>query len=83
MPIAGAFWLAVTIASVCGKKGGSYRLIGILSSLFIGGIFAGLTHLLFSGENGSTILWWVGIIASGLIALLGIWTAMMTQQETN
>lgn len=81
MPIVVAFWLAVVIASACGKKGNSWRFLGILSSILIGGVFAGFAHLLFSGEDGTTLLQWIGIIAGGLIVLLGIWTALMTPPE--
>jgi hypothetical protein len=81
MPIAGAFWLAISTASACGKKGGAWRLLGLFSSLAVGGVVIGFTHLLFSGEQGSTVLWWIGIIAGSLVILLGIWTALMTEKE--
>ena len=76
MPIAGAFWLAVMTAAVCGIKGGAWRLLGILSSLVIGGLVIAFTHLLFAGEGGSTVLWWIGIIAGSLITLIGLWTVI-------
>lgn len=83
MSIVGAFGLAIVPASACGKKGGAWRLLGILISLVVGGAVIGFTHLVFSGEEGSTVLWWIGVVAGGLIALLGIWTATMTPQKTN
>lgn len=78
LPIAGVFWLTVIVASACGKRGGSWRVLGILSSLVIGGLVSGFAHLLFSGEGGSTVLWWIGVVIGGLLALLGVWTAVMT-----
>lgn len=81
MALVAPFWVAMTAASACGKKGGSWRHLGILSSIAIGGLVCGLTHLLFSGEGGSTVLWWIGIVAGGLVVLLGIWTAVMTEEE--
>jgi hypothetical protein len=80
MPLVGACWLSVSVAVFFGKKGGLWRLLGVLSSLAIGGVVIGFTHLSFSGEDGSTVLWWIGIIAGGLVTLLGLWSAVM--QET-
>jgi hypothetical protein len=81
MPIVGTFWLTVTIASACAKKDGAWRLLGMFSSLVIGGMAMGLTHILFSGENGSKVLWWIGMTVGGLITLTGIWTAVMQAPE--
>jgi len=82
LPIAGAFWLAITVARACGRKGGAWRLLGVLISLVICGVVIGFAYLLF-GEEGSTVLWWIGVIAGGLIGLLGTWTALVTEKRLN
>lgn len=92
LPLAFAFWLAVTIANACVKKGGLWRLLGVLFSLLIGGVciqvgywFAieGFTE--WRGLETYTvtypILGWIMIIGGGLIALLGTWTALVGTKE--
>ncbi len=80
MPIVGAFVIAIVAARTCGNRGGLWRLVGVLIPLALGGIVAGFTHLFFYGIDGPTLMWWIGIVSGGLMALLGIWTAIMTEE---
>jgi len=81
MAIIAPFWAVIAVGKDCGKKGGSWRVLGILSSIAIGGLFSGFAHLLFSGEGGSTVLWWIGVVGGGVVALVGILTTIDTLEE--
>ena len=92
LPLIIAFWLAVIIANGCVKKGGSWRILGILSSLAIGGIsilvgysfgIEGSTELRDDGFYTVTypVLGWAGMIGGGLIAVIGIWTSLAGTKE--
>lgn len=90
LPLIGAAALAITIANACVKRG--WRLLGVLSSLTIGGICILVGYSL--GIEGITdwqadgvylvkypVLGWIGMIGGGLIALLGSWTALAGTKE--
>jgi hypothetical protein len=91
LPLAGAFWLAITVSNACVKKG--WRLLGVLASLAIGGVpilvgywFAieGFTEWRAEGISVVTypVIGWILIIGGGIIALLGTWTALVgTKKE--
>ena len=88
MPLVGAFALVIYAASACGKKGGIWRLLGVLLSLVIGGIciLVGYSIGIEGYIEGTKIvtypvLGWLSMIGGGLMAILGIWTAVMTEQE--
>jgi len=80
LPLAGAFWLVITIANACVKKGGLWRLLGVLVSFAIGGACIGVGFL-FGSELGLSIFRWIAIIAGGLIAILGTWTVLAGTKE--
>ncbi len=94
LPLAFAFWLAMTVANACVKKGGLWRLLGVLASLVIGGICIQVGYWLaiegFTEWRGLEayqvtypILGWISMIGGGLIAILGTWTALVgTKEET-
>ena len=92
LPLFGAFWLAITVASACGKKGGFWRIVGALSSISIGAVcclfgygwaFQGLTQ--FKGDESYQTtypIWgWISMIGGCVIAILGVWTAVATLKE--
>ena len=96
MPFVGAFWLVVTLANEFAKMGGLWRLLGVLCSLAIGGACIGLGYILvYEGFTttelrGSDIYQvtrtfpvagWIGMVAGGLIALLGSWTTLVATKE--
>jgi hypothetical protein len=84
------------LANEFAKMGGLWRLLGVLCSLVIGGACIGLGHILvFEGFTttelrGSDIYQvtrtfpvagWIGMVAGGIIALLGSWTALVATKE--
>jgi len=79
LPLAFAFWLAVTVSNACAKKGSLWRLLGVLFSFLIGGICIQVGY--WFTEEGITILGWIIMIGGGLIALLGTWTALVGTKE--
>jgi hypothetical protein len=92
LPLTFAFWLAVTAGNACAKKGGLWRLLGVLVSFVIGGIciqvgywfgIEGFTEWRADGIYQVTypVLGWIIMIGGGLIALLGTWTALVGRKE--
>jgi len=79
LPLAFAFWLAVTVSNACAQKGSLWRLLGVLFSFFIGGICIQVGY--WFTEEDITILGWIIMIGGGLIALLGTWTALVGRKE--
>lgn len=80
LPLVFAFWLVMTIANACAKReSGSWRLLGVLASLTIGGICI-LVGYWFT-EEGITILAWIIMIGGGLMTILGTWTALVGTRE--
>ena len=81
LPLAFAFWLTITIANGCARReSGSWRFLGVLSSLIIGGICIQVGY--WFTEEGMTILGWIDMIGGGSMALLGTWTALVgTRKE--
>jgi hypothetical protein len=75
LPLVGAFGLTVWVVRVCVQKGGFWRLVGVLASLFIGGICIFVGWVL--GLEEGWIIGWVAIIAGGLIAAIGAWSALL------
>ncbi len=75
MPLAFAFWIVVIISNTCVKKGGLWRLLGILASIVIGGICMQVGY--WFTEEGIDILGWIIMIGGGAIAILGTWTALV------
>jgi predicted transporter len=94
-PLAFAFWLAITVANASVKRG--WRLIGVLTSLAIGGFciligywFAidGVTQWRFTEWQGLEtyqvtypVLGWIIMVGGGLIAILGTWTALIGTKQ--
>lgn len=81
LPLIFAFWLTMKIANACVQRGDSWRLLGILSSLVIGGSCAFVGWGL--GPEQGFIIGWITLIGGGLIALLGTWTALVGTREEN
>lgn len=80
LPLIFAFWLTMTIANGCARReSGSWRLLGVLASLAIGGVCARLGWSL--GPEDGLIIGWITLIAGGLIAILGTWTALVGTKE--
>ena len=92
VPLFGAFWLVMHIVSACVKKGESWRLVGVLASLTIGGacILTGY-FLAYEGFTENSVyevrtttypIWgWVSMVAGGLMGLAGTWTALLQTKE--
>ena len=92
MPLVFAFWLVVTVGNACGKRGGLWRMLGILVSLVIGGIcvqvgywFAIEGFVEWEGlevhQVTYPVLGWISMIGGGLIAILGTWTSLAATKE--
>ena len=79
LPLVGAFWVVVTVAKEAAKKGGSWRLLGVLSSLVIGGVCVLIGYWLGSQEGW--VFGWVLLVGGGLMAVLGSWMAMSGTDE--
>ncbi|MFC1986095.1 hypothetical protein ACFLWC_03775 [Chloroflexota bacterium] len=80
LPLAFAFWLTIMIANGCARRGsGSWRFLGVLSSLVIGGICIQVGY--WFTEEGMTILGWIDMIGGGIMALLGTWTSLIGKRE--
>ena len=74
LPLVGAFGLTAWVVRACVQKGGLWRLLGVLSSLVIGGICIQVGY--WFTEEGSTILGWIGMVGGGLIAVIGAGSAL-------
>ena len=93
LPLILAFWLTMTIANACAKReSGSWRLLGVLTSLAIGSIcifvgygFAieGFTEVVAGGYQivKYPVIGWISMVGGGIIALLGTWTALVGTRE--
>jgi len=78
LPLAGAFWLVITVSNACVKRG--RRWLGVLTSLGIGIIFVVVGRWL-AIDYGYTVLGWIYIIGGGIVAGFGIWTAVAGERE--
>jgi hypothetical protein len=78
LPLAGAFWLVITVSNACVKRG--RRWLGVLTSLAIGIIFV-VVGRWFAIDYGYTVLGWIYIIGGGTVAGFGIWTAVAGEKE--
>jgi len=88
LPLFGAFWLTITVASACGKRGDIWRLLGVLVSLIIGAICIQVGYWFaiegfVEGIHRVTypVFGWIAMIGGGLIAILGIWTSLATTEQ--
>ena len=79
LPLVGAFGLTVWVVRACVQKGGFWRLVGVLASLVIGGICIVVGWML--GPEEGWIIGWIAIIAGGLIAAIGTWSALFGMKE--
>ena len=65
LPLVFAFWLTITIANGCARReSGSWRFLGVLSSLIIGGICIQVGY--WFTEEGMAILGWIDMIGPNL-----------------
>jgi len=84
VPVFGAFVLSISVASICGKKGGIMRILGMLVSLILAAIFIVIGYLGIgsTGEQSGTIYYmvvaWIYIIVGAAMALFGILTSLVT-----
>lgn len=80
LPLIFIFWLTIKIANACAKRGGRFRrLLGVLSSLIIGGVCVQVGY--WFTEEGMTILGWIDMVGGGLMAILGTLTALLVMKE--
>jgi hypothetical protein len=93
LPLSLAALVAMAIANACANRGrGSWRFLGVLSSLIIGGICVLVGY--WFGIEGFTeweglsyrqvtypVLGWIIMIGGGFIAILGTWTAIVGTKE--
>jgi len=81
LPLIFIFWLTIKIANTCAKRGGGrfWRLLGVLSSLIIGGVCVQVGY--WFTEEGMTILGWIDMVGGGLLAILGTLTALLRMKE--
>lgn len=80
LPLIFLFWLTIKIANACAKRGGGFlRLLGVLSSLIIGGVCVQVGY--WFTEEGMTILGWIDMVGGGLMAILGTLRALLGVKE--
>lgn len=87
LPLFFAFWLTGKTANACAKRESwAWRLLGVLASLVIAGIFIQVGYWFAiegvretSGYQIVTypVLGWIVMIGGGIMALVGTWTAIL------
>jgi hypothetical protein len=80
IPLLGAFWLVLTFSGACAKKGGLWRLLGVLVSFSIGGTCIGAA-VLWGPEFGLVIFSRLAVVIGMLVATVGIWKAVTGSNE--
>lgn len=92
LPLIGAYFFATIISGICCRKGGFWRMLGVLTSFAIGG-FCVLYGYWFGIEGftkweGLTyrqvtypVFGWIMMIGGGIIALLGTWISLTGTNE--
>jgi hypothetical protein len=92
LPLVIAFGLMTLVVGFVAEKGCLWRLLGVLASLAIGGVcilvgysfgIEGTTELVGSTYQQVTmpVVGWVDMIGGGLIAIIGIYVALLGKKE--
>ncbi len=80
IPLVAAFWLVLTFSGACAKKGGLWRVLGVLVSFSIGGTCLGAA-VLWGPEFGAIIFRRLAAVIGMLVAAAGVWKAVTGSNE--